>query len=175
MSPRGSKAYKVEDPYDDEGRAVVVFAHTPNRARQIGKGHLDFSDYISLQARRAPEFDGCFGQEELMRQQLRMGWWFGCYARRCTKEIRDGEDFDEGHSDSGHVIRGGEIFCSVACCLAELRRRRQDLKDRWGAIARAVEAWPDAAIRDLFRNTAGEWIVTIHRPGAEHPVTTALP
>ena len=170
-----AKAYHVSDPHDDEGRSVIVFAHTPNRARQIGMGQLDYCDYVDLRARRAPEFDGCFGEEALMREQLRMGWWFGCNAFHCRGEIRDNGEWDEGRSDSGHVIRDGEIFCSAACCLTELRRRRQDRKDRWDAIARAVVAWPGAEVLDLFRNVAGEWIVTIREPGKEHPVTTALP
>lgn len=163
------KAYKVWDDYDDEGRMVVVYAATPGKAKRLGAGELDYSEWTSLHAVRQPQFDG-LGGDALIRAQLADGWWFGCASLRCQKQVRD----DEEGCVAKYVVRNGCVYCSSACCLRELRRQRDARIREWNAVERAVQQWPGDPIEHVYENTSGKPVVRRFSVLLRHHVTETL-
>lgn len=165
------KAWHVQ--YHDAGDepSVIVFAETRGKARAAGAGELDAA-YIDCTALRAPAFDGVTSEEELMRMQLALGWWFGCMGPKCDVHVCD-EDND-GHL-TPYVLRGGSVYCSSACCIAQLRKERQERVSLWNALERAT-AWlgPDVQIFSAYQNVAGDWLLHLQRPDKSHTTVEML-
>jgi len=164
------RAWKVEDPFDDEGRALIVHARSRSQARAFGQGELD-AEYINLHANRAPEFDDLDG-DELIRAQLAAGWWMGCHG--CQEHVRaeqvEGEVYDEGLRAAPYVLRNGGVYCSSKCCLKQLRKERAARVATWNALADAMGRWPGIEILHVWPSIGGTSI-TFKFPGGEWAVT----
>jgi hypothetical protein len=164
----GARAYHVEDPTDDEGRGIIVFAESRNQARRLGceTGELGYARYTDVRAVRALRFDGILQEEGLMRAQLEAGWWMechGCYAR---------VDVDR---TPHRVVRGVRVFCTPACCIKTEYAERAGRARLWEALRRATCFWPTVRIERAFENVSGEWILSLYFPEKDQWVTCALP
>lgn len=168
-----SKAWKVWDDYDEDGRMVVVHADTRGKAKRLGAGQLDCSEWTSLNATREPGFDGLHG-DDLIRAQLRAGWWFGCAAYHCQKVVRDYSD-DEENFVARYVVRRGNVYCSSECCIAELRRKVHERVKTWKALELATARWPGDPIHHVYENTSGDMIVSRFSVELNHGVTDMIP
>lgn len=156
------RAYKVE--VHDGDRAVIVHADTRGEAKKRGHNELnqgaDYVDWIDLRCQLAPEFDGLYG-DELLRAMLEAGWHWECGG--CYTVVWGG-------NDQPYVLRHGAVYCSAACCLKELRAGRSRLMVEWDIIRMAVEAWPGAEVRSVWKNNHG-WGASLHFQGEEYPTT----
>ena len=163
------RAWKVGDPFDDEGRQVVVYATKRSEAKAFAQGELN-AEYIDLEAHRAPEFDG-LGGDELIRAQLAAGWWMGCYG--CYEPVRaeeeEGEVYDECHRAAPYVLRNGAVYCSSKCCLKQLRKERDSRMATWTAVADAMGRWPGIEILHVWASIGGVSL-TFKFPGGEFPI-----
>lgn len=96
------KAYSVND-YDRE-RGCVVFAETPGKARAEGAGEIA-NEFIEVEVRRAPEFDGLTPEELTPRVYIERGWRYSC--AHCHGWC---------HQDDGCVFNeAGRVFCDEEC------------------------------------------------------------
>ncbi len=177
-SGSAEKAWLVEDPSSDEGEMVVVHAQTRGVAKKIGLAELNehgYTEWTSLRVTRAPEFDGIYG-DEMTRAQLAAGWYHGCYTCRehVRSEVVPGEVYDEGHLSAPYVLRHGDVYCSAKCCIKELERKRKELMDKWEAIEKATELWPDIPILDAYKNSHG-YVAQLQRPENDYPTTEWAP
>lgn len=163
------KAYKVEDPFDDEGRGLLVHAHTRAEAKAAAQGELD-AEYTSLRATREKAFDD-LGGDDLVRALLAAGWWMGCMG--CMEHVRseeeEGEVYDEGHRAAPYVLRNGDVYCSSKCCLKWLRKQRAERVAIWTAMETTVAKWPGVEILHVWNSIGG---VSVHFrfPGGEYLV-----
>lgn len=61
--------------------STVVFAETRGKARTMAKANdlFDFTDWIDISVRRAPEFDSFAEQGYVPKEVLiKHGWWWEC-------------------------------------------------------------------------------------------------
>jgi hypothetical protein len=171
------KAYRVEDPGDDECRVVVVHAETRSAAKSLGLAELsEFGcpEWIDLRVTREPGFDGIYG-DELIRAQLAAGWYMECGD--CREHVRsevEDEAYDEGHLSAPYILRDGVVYCSTKCCLKQLRRERQRSIDKREAIERATLAFPGVPVLDAYKNQYGV-VATLQRPENQWPTIEHIP
>jgi len=173
-----SKAWLVEDPFDDENRMVVVHGATRGVAKKIGLAELSefgYPEWTDLRVTRAPSFDGIYG-DALTRAQLAAGWYHGCYTCRehVRSEVVPGEVYDEGHLSAPYVLRDETVYCSVKCCIEELQRQRRVLIEKWEAIEKATQVWPDVPVIDCYKNSHG-YVAQLQRPENDYPTTEWAP
>jgi len=177
------KAWKAEYPFDEEGRAIIVFAF--NRADAKAMAHcrgdeIGDGEWTDLRVTRAKEFDHLDDEDGhvLLRAQLAMGWWFRCSG--CERNVSD-DDMDDMKDDDGNpltpVFRGGDVWCSASCCIAYLQTIRSYRVNEWEVVREAVERWPGIRIvrssghsctREPPYKAVGS--VTFMFPGGEYPV-----
>ena len=165
-----AKAWKVEDG-DDDDRSCIVHARDRSEAKMFAQGELDADEFISLRAVRAPEFDGLSG-DDLIREQLAQGWWFGCMGPRCQKEVRSEREesgYEEGYMAAPYVLRNGEVYCSAACCLARLRRERDERIAIWAAVEWVVARWPGIEIQSVWLSSGHGVQMQFLFPGGTYP------
>jgi hypothetical protein len=159
------KAWKIEDPWDDEGHAEIVHAATRSEAKNNTSLDIEF---LSRRATRAPEFDGLAG-DDLIRAQLAAGWWFGCMG--CDRQVRaeEGEGYDETHMAAPYVLRDGDVYCSAKCCLKRLRGDREQRMRIWNAAKVVTDRYPGSNELRIFAALRSV-TVQFKFPGGKYPV-----
>ena len=74
------KAYIARNKQDDDAGSEIIFANTVKEARSsVDESLLGYPDYIDVEVRRYPLFDGMenLSERELSKEKWRNGWrWF---------------------------------------------------------------------------------------------------